>query len=73
MYGLPEYGEFYLGFINLLLVEGDTGNVEVSDVGERSCLILFIKYDGYALERIVGTSHAERMLRGDKSAYLFGS
>jgi len=69
MYGLPEHGEFYPGFVNLLL-GGEDGD---GDVGGRSCLSLFTKYDGFALERIVGTRHAERMMRGDKSAYLFSS
>merc|ERR1740139_144241 len=59
MYGLPEHGEFYPGFVNLLLAEDDNGDVEDGDGGGMSCLCLFTKYDGHVFERI-GTSHAER-------------
>lgn len=69
LYGIPECGGFYPELVNLLLDEDD----EDDDGGDggRSCLSLFTRYDGYALERIVGTDRAERMVRGEKSTFLF--
>jgi len=72
-FGLPEYDEFYPSVVNMLN-EGLTSEDE-DDVSRlpMSSLSLFTKFDAHQLERIVGTSHAERMIKGDKSSYVFAS
>jgi len=76
LYGIPEKSEFYPQLLNMLLdsVE-DTGDAKHLDfIGTPlSCLNLFTKYDGHALERIIGTRHVDRMLKGNKSTFLFSS
>ena len=60
-YGLPEnpvfYNELVQGFIGSSLADG---NVHQDDAIIKA---LFSKWEGMALERIVGTSRAKRMLR----------
>jgi U3 small nucleolar RNA-associated protein 25 len=72
-FGLPEYDKFYPAVVNMLN-EGLTDDEE-DDVSRlpMSALSLFTKFDAHQLERIVGTSHAERMINGDKSSYVFCS
>lgn len=72
-FGLPEYDEFYPSVVNMLN-EGLTSEDE-DDVSRlpMSSLSLFTKFDAHQLERIVGTSNAERMIKGDKSSYVFAS
>jgi len=70
MFGLPEHTEFYPEILNMLSNE-DTNNIDT--MSQYSCLNLFTKYEGHALERIVGTKHCKHMLKGDKSTYLFNS
>ncbi len=38
-----------------------------------SSLALFTKYDAHQLERIVGAGNADKMIKGDKSSFLFSS
>jgi len=38
-----------------------------------SCLSLFTKFDAHQLQRVVGTSHTEKMIKGEKSSYMFSS
>jgi U3 small nucleolar RNA-associated protein 25 len=69
--GLPEYAEFYSGLVNSLssVSDGD-GDVTMTGTHEASCLVLFTKYEGHALERIVGGQNGSRMLQGDTSTFL---
>ena len=72
MVGLPENEEFYPGLVNML------SNVSNDEDGDNisspiSCMNLFTKYDAQCLERIVGTKHSERMVKGNKSTILFNS
>ena len=78
-FGLPEYAEFYPDVVNMLnggLLEGrssiEGGDEDVTRM-PMSCLSLFTKFDAHQLERIVGTSHTERMIRGEKSSFMFSS
>ena len=72
LFGLPEHAEFYPELMNMLM-EGPSGESEVDVEAPSSCLALFTKYDAHALERIVGTKHCERMVKGEKSTFLFCS
>jgi U3 small nucleolar RNA-associated protein 25 len=70
--GLPEYAEFYSGMVNSLNDEiGTHGDKTLTGSHEASCLVLFTKYEGFALERIIGSQNSCRILRGDTSTYLF--
>jgi len=74
-FGLPEYADFFSAVVNMLN-EGLSGTEEDGDDISRmpmSCLALYTKFDAHPLERIVGTSHADKMIRGEKSSYLFSS
>jgi U3 small nucleolar RNA-associated protein 25 len=69
--GLPEYAEFYPGMVNSFDDELITGGDAVTSSHEASSLVLFTKYEGHALERIVGGQNCTRMLHGEKSTFLF--
>ena len=72
-FGLPEYAEFYPSIVNMLndgLSEWDEEDVTRMPM---SSLSLFTKYDAHQLERIVGTGNANKMIRGEKSSFLFSS
>ncbi|KAL7510180.1 hypothetical protein ACHAXN_012507 [Cyclotella atomus] len=72
-FGLPEYAEFYSSIINML--DGGLSELE-EDVVTRmplSCLSLFTRYEAHQLERIVGTGNANKMIKGEKSSYLFAT
>jgi U3 small nucleolar RNA-associated protein 25 len=76
-FGLPEYAEFYPDVVNMLNEGLSEGSIEDGDEDATrmpmSCLSLFTKFDAHQLERIVGTSHTERMIRGEKSSFMFCS
>ena len=69
--GLPEYPAFYSEHVNRLN-EGLKDDDE-EGASSASCLALFTKYDSHALERIVGSSNCSRMVKGEKSTFLFSS
>jgi U3 small nucleolar RNA-associated protein 25 len=70
LYGLPEHGEFYSGLVNML----NAGLDQEDDMdASTSCLTVFTKFDALALERIVGNEHCSRMIKGEKSSYMFCS
>ena len=72
-FGLPEYGEFYPGIVNMLndgLTEWEEEDVTRMPL---SSLCLFTKYDAHQLERIVGSRNANKMINGEKSSFLFSS
>lgn len=75
MYGLPEHSEFYSGLVNDLNagLEGESGSGDLDMAASLSCLTVFTKYDALALERIVGQEHCSRMIKGEKSTYMFCS
>mmetsp|Transcript_1590 Transcript_1590/g.2903 ORF Transcript_1590/g.2903 Transcript_1590/m.2903 type:complete len:770 (+) Transcript_1590:92-2401(+) len=72
MIGLPDYAEFYPGLLNMLSDEIATSDIESSSTG-MSCLNIFTKYDAQSLERIVGTTYSERMIKSEKKTFLFSS
>lgn len=60
--GVPEYPSFYVEQVELLEA--------VNQADERArCHLLFTKFDGLALERIVGITNCHRMIKGEKSIY----
>ena len=74
-FGLPEHAEFYPAVVNALnegLVADEHGDDDdgVSRM-PMSCLSLFTKFEAHQLERVVGTPHAERMTKNEKSSYMF--
>lgn len=76
-FGLPEYAEFYAAVVNMLnggssTMEDYDGDGDISRM-PMSCLSLFTKFDAHQLARVVGTSHTERMIKGEKSSYMFCS
>ncbi|GFH51910.1 hypothetical protein CTEN210_08386 [Chaetoceros tenuissimus] len=76
LFGLPENAEFYPELLNMLSDEKPKGaeeDLENLDSSPMSCLNLFTKYDVQSLERIVGTRHSDRMVKGDKKTFLFNS
>jgi U3 small nucleolar RNA-associated protein 25 len=70
-FGLPEVASFYAEHVNRLN-EGLKTEMD-DDIEDTSCLALFTKYDAHALERIVGTANCSRMVKGEKSTFLFSS
>ncbi|XP_024386757.1 protein NUCLEOLAR FACTOR 1 [Physcomitrium patens] len=57
-YSLPDHAQFYCEISNLL-------------EGFSSCTVLFSKLDKIQLERIVGSTYAERMLKSKQSIFTF--
>lgn len=76
MLGLPEHAEFYPELLNMLSWR-PSNNVEeeyqLDVTAPSSCLNLFTKYEAHNLERIVGTKHSDRMIKGEKNSFLFQS
>jgi U3 small nucleolar RNA-associated protein 25 len=58
-YGLPEHEQFYPEFINLV------------EQGDNSCTVLFNRFDTFALERVVGSERAAKLLQSDKDVHMF--
>ena len=58
-YALPEHEHFYSEFINLI------------EQGDNSCTVLFNQFDMFALERVVGSERAQKMLRSEKDVHMF--
>ena len=62
--GVPEHGRFYSELVNCL--------EEASESHNTSVLVLFCKFEAHAVQRIVGTERAGRMLAQDaKSTFMF--
>ena len=74
-FGLPEHAAFYPSVVNMLNDGMSATSTEDDDATRLplSCLSLYTKFDAHQLERIVGASHTERMIKGDKSSFLFCS
>jgi len=71
--GLPEHPEFYADFVNLIQTGDAMDDDDQGQHRETSCLTLFTKYEAHALERIVGSSNASRMVNSPNSAFMFYS
>jgi len=74
-FGLPEYADFYPNVVNMLSNDVADEEDEDGDITRMpmSCLSLFTKFDAHQLQRVVGTSHTENMIKGEKSSYMFSS
>jgi U3 small nucleolar RNA-associated protein 25 len=74
-FGLPEYADFYSSIINIHMLSDGLTEFDVDVVTQMplSCLSLFTKYEARQLERIVGTGNANKMIKGEKSSYLFAT
>jgi U3 small nucleolar RNA-associated protein 25 len=71
--GLPEQASFYTDHVNLLNDSELMDNTGDTVATAASCLALFTRYESHALERIVGSSNCSRMVKGEKSTFLFAS
>lgn len=71
--GLPEHPEFYADLVNVIQTGDDMDDLDQNQHRETSCLALFTKYEAHALERIVGSSNASRMVSSPNSAFMFYS
>lgn len=60
IFSLPERKEFYPEIVNML----DGSN-------DMTCTVLFSHFDQFRLERIVGSTHAKRMVQSEKSIFIF--
>lgn len=75
-YALPEHGHFYSEFCDFLnAVSNKTAKSTSSNQPSLSInttiTALYTKYDALKMERILGTQRAERMIRGDKTTFMF--
>lgn len=70
--GLPEHPQFYSDQVNLI----ETA-MAMDEDGEQmagsSCLALFTRFEGHALERVVGSTNSSRMIKSDKGTFMFHS
>lgn len=77
-FGIPEHPEFYPEHVNLLneglqsskMSEEDTGTIQSTSA---SCLVLVTKFEAHALERVVGSSNCNKMVKGQKTTFLFST
>jgi U3 small nucleolar RNA-associated protein 25 len=72
-FGLPEHPEFYADLVNVINEGLEKVDGDLNTDSTTSSLALFTKYEPHALERIVGTKQSNRMVKGDKSSFLFVS
>lgn len=68
-FGLPEHAEFYSDLVNVINEGLDDSDIDSETVAD--CIALFTKYEAHSLERIVGTQQSSRMIKGEKSSFLF--
>jgi U3 small nucleolar RNA-associated protein 25 len=73
LFGLPEHSDFYPGLANIINEGLEGADAEMGTDEYISSLALFTKYEAHALERIVGTSLSNRMVKGEKSTFVFVS
>ncbi|KXZ45449.1 hypothetical protein GPECTOR_54g190 [Gonium pectorale] len=73
-YGLPEHGHYYSELVNLLEEGGGAAGGAGSggsSLPHATVTALFCPWDVLALERVVGSSRARSMLRGESGTYMF--
>jgi U3 small nucleolar RNA-associated protein 25 len=70
--GLPEHPEFYSDHVNQIMTTRDDSDMEAA-TSVSSCLVLCTRFEALALERIVGSSNCARMLKSEKSTFMFYS
>ena len=71
--GLPEQCEYYADHANTMSLASDPTGGGDGAGGSLSCLSLFTRYDSHSLERVVGTSNCLRMIKSEKSTFMFHS
>lgn len=59
-YGLPTFSHYYSELLNAIKTSPET-----------TCSAVFTRFDGLALERVVGTARAQRMLTAERDVHLF--
>lgn len=72
--GLPEHPQFYADQVNLINTSTKpTDDIDLATALPSSCIALFTKFEGHALERVVGSANCSRMLKSEKATYMFHS
>lgn len=69
MYGLPENPAFYQELVGGFL--GQSVEQGLIDARETTVRVLFSKYDGLALERVVGSQRVGKMMRNGDDTFEF--
>jgi hypothetical protein len=64
-YQLPEHALYYTELLNLL------SSADGIEAGHTTATALFSKFDALRLERIVGSSRAQKMLKAASKTFLF--
>ncbi|KAG1670680.1 hypothetical protein FOA52_010955 [Chlamydomonas sp. UWO 241] len=64
-YGIPEHAHFYPELLNLLETDGLPASIGAT------VSVLFCRYDLPALERVVGSTRAQKMIAGDSNTFMF--
>ncbi|GAX14004.1 U3 small nucleolar RNA-associated protein 25 [Fistulifera solaris] len=77
-YGIPEHPEFYPEHVNLLNEGLEASKMSEEDPSmvqsvSASCLVLFTKFEAHALERVVGSANCSKMVKGEKTTFLFST
>ena len=70
--GLPEHAQFYSDHVNLIQTANSLDE-DGNSLAGSSCLTLFTRFEGHALERIVGSANSSRMIKSDKGTFMFQS
>lgn len=77
-YGIPEHPEFYPEHVNLLNEGLQTSKMTEEDAStsqstSASSLVLFTKFEAHALERVAGSTNCSKMVKGEKTTFLFST
>lgn len=64
-YQLPEHEQFYTELLDMAAAARGV------DAGHTTVTVLFSKFDALRLERIVGSTRAEAMLKSKSATFLF--
>ncbi|KAJ9521729.1 hypothetical protein QJQ45_015356 [Haematococcus lacustris] len=70
-YAPPEHPAFYPDLLNLLEDAGSSRQGPKAGGSHSSVTLLFCRWDVLALERLVGTKRAKRMLSADTNTFMF--
>ena len=69
-FGIPEHPDFYADMVNGVESGGEGGSERDVGTEPKSCLVLFTKYEAFALEGVVGTDHMKHMVKSEKKTFM---
>lgn len=64
MYQLPQHAHFYSELVNFLAARDESAVY-------ATVTVLFSRFDALRLEAVVGSSRAQKMLKGSSGTFLF--